>query len=371
MNSFDLIEKISFIDLIKSLLRKESNVAALLNSHLGISNTWHAYTFDWGRNALYALFKNLPYKIIHFPAYTCPVLTGAARAANKQVVLIDVDPATYNLDISLLAGKKIECMVAVHTFGNPVDIKKIRKMLPNTYIVEDCAHALFSKIGDEYVGSQGDAVLFSFYKQTANFNGGLLLTKTSLKLPKQEITIPGIWPDVLLKLDGWHHVLIDKIRQQQPGKMPVPTYDDRYYAHPWTLSLFTFGVTQLDQQMQKRQQIASWYCEALEHNPYFVPQQVVPSMQSSWYQFPVTVKPLYKKHRHKLVLSLRRQALFIASMWEDAPIIETDYKQWQPSCPRALELAQTVITLPVQAQMNKDAVKKFVTNMTKTMEEFI
>ena len=62
-------------------------------------------------------------------------------------------------------NKKTKAIVAVHLYGNPADMVKIKKIIKNKNIkiIEDCAQAHGTKIKNKHVGTFGDIGTFSFF----------------------------------------------------------------------------------------------------------------------------------------------------------------------------------------------------------------
>ena len=59
----------------------------------------------------------------------------------------------------------VDAIILTHIGGYPIpEIKKIADFCQNNEIllIEDCAHSPLTKIDDKYVGSFGDASIFSF-----------------------------------------------------------------------------------------------------------------------------------------------------------------------------------------------------------------
>jgi len=119
-----------------------------------------------GRAALYFLFLAIPLRRVYLPAYTCWVVLEAARLAGKEVVLLDVDyPRLTFRSADIERIRDIPgIVVATHQFGFPEDVPAIRDQLQGKghVIVEDCAGAMFARVGAKPVGSLGDAAIFSF-----------------------------------------------------------------------------------------------------------------------------------------------------------------------------------------------------------------
>ena len=84
------------------------------------------------------------------------------------VVFVDVDPDYYTISLVDLRRKitnKTKAIIPVHLFGQICEIDQIIAIANefNLKIIEDCAQSHFSKLGNKYAGSFGDAASFSFY----------------------------------------------------------------------------------------------------------------------------------------------------------------------------------------------------------------
>ncbi|MBF0370937.1 MAG: DegT/DnrJ/EryC1/StrS family aminotransferase [Magnetococcales bacterium] len=95
-------------------------------------------------------------------------VVSAIRSVGATPVFCDVDPATGLLDIEQLPKHltpRTRAVVAVHLYGNVVDIPRIRGVIGDSDIpiIEDCAQAHGALLGDQSVGTLGDASAFSFY----------------------------------------------------------------------------------------------------------------------------------------------------------------------------------------------------------------
>lgn len=102
------------------------------------------------------------------PAITFIATSNACLHAGLKVVFVDVDPDTYNLDpaqIEKHITPNTKCIIPVHTFGMPCDMKAIMEIAENHHlrVVEDCAESHFAKVDGRTVGSFGDITCFSTY----------------------------------------------------------------------------------------------------------------------------------------------------------------------------------------------------------------
>jgi len=107
-----------------------------------------------------------------------------------------------------LITKKTKAIYLFHHGGNVIDVKTIKKIISNKIpIVEDCAHALGSKINGKYVGFDADIACFSFssHKNISTFGeGGMLTTNNKLYYKKikllKDTQIVGNYAEIKKKL---------------------------------------------------------------------------------------------------------------------------------------------------------------------------
>src|SRR5947207_14597999 len=67
------------------------------------------------------------------PAYTFPATANVVAQVGARPVLVDVDPATMNLDparAAAAATPRTRAVLAVHLFGRPLDWEALRDALP-------------------------------------------------------------------------------------------------------------------------------------------------------------------------------------------------------------------------------------------------
>ncbi len=115
----------------------------------------------------------------------CPDLTFVAsvnpvRYLGAEPVLVDVQESNWAMDPELAAeairslksrGRQVRALVVVHAYGIPADVQPLVELArrEGVAVLEDCAGAFGTRIGERHVGSFGDAAAFSF-------NGNKVLT---------------------------------------------------------------------------------------------------------------------------------------------------------------------------------------------------
>lgn len=98
-------------------------------------------------------------------------------------VFVDIEPETYNIDVSLIERKiteKTKAILPVHIFGHPADMESIMSIAGrhNLKVVEDCAQSFGASLHGKKTGSFGDAGCFSFYPSKnlgAYGDGGMIV----------------------------------------------------------------------------------------------------------------------------------------------------------------------------------------------------
>lgn len=118
------------------------------------------------------------------PAVTFVASVNVIWQNRLTPVLVDVDPATCNIDASRIAAAitpRTRCIMPVHLLGLPCDMAPILDLARrhNLAIVEDSCETMFARYQGRPVGSFGDVACFSTY--VAHFLvtgvGGLAVTR--------------------------------------------------------------------------------------------------------------------------------------------------------------------------------------------------
>lgn len=101
------------------------------------------------------------------PALTFVATINVVYHCNLRPVLVDVDSfyAINPLLIERAITRRTRCIIPVHPFGLPADMKAIKEIadVHKLKIIEDSCEAMFVSTGDSRVGSVGDVGCFSTY----------------------------------------------------------------------------------------------------------------------------------------------------------------------------------------------------------------
>ncbi|EHI98523.1 Glutamine--scyllo-inositol transaminase [Clostridium sp. DL-VIII] len=102
------------------------------------------------------------------PCNTYIATALAVSYVGAKVVLVDPDIKTFNIDINKIEEAitpKTKAIIAVHLYGRPAEIDKIKLICKqhNLKLIEDAAQAHGAIYNGKRAGNLGDAAGFSFY----------------------------------------------------------------------------------------------------------------------------------------------------------------------------------------------------------------
>ncbi|MBI4778551.1 DegT/DnrJ/EryC1/StrS family aminotransferase [Candidatus Desantisbacteria bacterium] len=117
------------------------------------------------------------------PSFTFFASGHALLWNNLKPVFVDCLPSTYNLNHNIInehITPDTSAIMAVHIFGNPVEIESIQSIANdnNLKVIIDSAHAIGTRYKGRLVGSFGDAEVFclSPTKVLTAIEGGIITT---------------------------------------------------------------------------------------------------------------------------------------------------------------------------------------------------
>lgn len=152
------------------------------------------------------------------PAQTHAATAHAVALVGAKPVFVDAERATGNIDVAAIESAvtpNTRAIAVVHYLGVPVDMARVNAIARQRglKVLEDCALAIGTKLGDVHAGLLGDAGCFSFYpvKHMTTAEGGMITTREAAfaaRLARQkafgvdrhagERKIPGVYDVTML-----------------------------------------------------------------------------------------------------------------------------------------------------------------------------
>jgi dTDP-4-amino-4,6-dideoxygalactose transaminase len=231
-----------------------------------------------GTDALYLALRAMNIgagdEVITTP-FTFIATAETISAAGAKPVFVDIDAATFNLDLNQLAAAitpRTKAIMPVHLFGNPVDLTALMAIAQqhNLTVIEDCAQATGAKWNGKPVGSIGHFGCFSFFP-TKNLGGcgdGGAIT----------LNDPTLAGDLRMYRE---HGSRQRYYHEEIG---VNSRLDAIQA-----AVLQVKLQYLDRWNQQRTQVAARYQELLANIPGIVLPQATPGGESVWNQYTIRV----------------------------------------------------------------------------------
>jgi dTDP-4-amino-4,6-dideoxygalactose transaminase len=169
-------------------------------------NVRHSYTLSSGRAAFYLLLEalkeqsaNKSRNTVIVPSYTCYSVPASIIKAGLVPCICDVNPETLSYDMNELMKvdcQKVLAITASNLYGIPDDLITIEKFASENklYLIDDAAQAMGANISGRYVGTFGDAGIYSFDKgkNITTLEGGVLVTNNDELAKILETKISGL-----------------------------------------------------------------------------------------------------------------------------------------------------------------------------------
>ena len=286
-------------------------------------------------------------------------------------VFADINPRTYNIDPDEIRSKVTErtkAIIPVHFTGQPCDMDEILKIAQeyNLIVIQDGAHAIGAEYKGKKIGSIGDMTTFSFHpvKHITTGEGGAITTNNE-ELYKELILFRthGITrdKDVLLKDEGpWYY------EQQCLG-----------YNYRITDIQAALGISQLDKLkgfLALRREYVKRYNEAFSAvNEIDLPYQLE-DINSAWHLYIIKLKlERLGCGRRQVFEELKDKGIGVNVHY--IPVYYHPYYRQlgynKGLCPRAEELYERIITLPLFPKMEREDIEYVISNVKEVIQNHV
>lgn len=203
------------------------------------------------------------------PAFGFDLTVSVLLYERVVPVFVDCNPITLCMEVEDAASKfteKTRAIIPFHFGGHAVDVDTFRDLafVNKLTLIEDCAHACGATYKSRSLGTFGDMGVFSFETTMPLVGGGVVLTaNNTLTAAIKNLREPSGYSAM--------HELAAVVSQAQ---MRSVRSDNR-----------------------KRSLIAANYNTAFETNELIATPTEQPNVQSSWYLYPIKLKPPINRYR--------------------------------------------------------------------------
>jgi perosamine synthetase len=203
------------------------------------------------------------------PTLTYIASANAVTYTGATPVFCDSDPKTWQMSVDDVAARITErtrAIMPVHLYGGACDMEAICRLARDRgiYVIEDCAEAIGTLIGDQHVGTFGDIATFSFFgnKTITTGEGGMVISNNAA-LHERVLHLKG--QGLAANRQYWHDVI--------------------GYNYRMTNICAAIGVAQLervDAFLAAKRQIAGRYRTNLRDIPLSFQKEVKGTRHSHW-----------------------------------------------------------------------------------------
>lgn len=237
----------------------------------------HAIAFANGTAALHAAVAAAglgPGDVVATSALTFNADAACARYVGATPVLVDLDPATLNLDLRRIP--RCDALVAVHYAGLPVDLSGLEDR--PRWIIEDASHAIGAMTADGPVGGcqRSDMTTFSFHpvKTITTGEGGAVTTNN---------------PTLADRLRRFRHHGISAMPEAGGWYYEIPELGFNYRLTDLQAALGTSQLGKLERFVARRNELAERYRWLLADSPITLPPTAPPGWRHAYHLFAIQV----------------------------------------------------------------------------------
>jgi CDP-4-dehydro-6-deoxyglucose reductase, E1 len=318
------------------------------------------------------------------PVLTFSTTVGCLVKNNLIPVFIDVEPLTYNMDVSKVEDQITEKTVAIlapNLLGNLCDWPAIRKIADkyNLVVIEDSADTLGATIGEEASGFYSDMSITSFYGShiiNCAGNGGALAINDKEVMKRAK----------LLRSWGRSSSLFDDKSETIENRFNVDLdgidYDAKFVFEMIGYNLegnevgASFGMAQLkklEKNITTRQDNFNRQCEFfLNHSEYFSNPVELYGCNTAWLAFPILIKkdaPFTRKE-FQIYLenrNIQTRVVFTGNILCQPMCKGIEKKVMSAGYPNADNVMKRSMLLPLHHGLSEDMFSR----LHETIEEFI
>jgi dTDP-4-amino-4,6-dideoxygalactose transaminase len=300
--------------------------------------------------------------------HTFTATAEVVRYLGADVKLVDIDPATMNIDpaaIEAAITPRTKAIMPVHYAGLSVDMDAIHAMAKKhgLKVVEDAAHALPTTYKKQLIGTlKSDAVVFSFYanKTMTTGEGGMLVTRDADLAARAKV----------MRLHGINRDAFDRFTAKVPSwyyEIVAPGF--KYNLTDIAAALGLHQLKRITGFQTRREQIAARYDEALADLPLILPPRPVHDGDvHSWHLYVVRLSDAARGTRDQVIESLFADGIGVSVHYIPLhlhPYWKDRYDLKPEQFPHSQKAYERMLTLPLYTRMTDADVERVIRAVRK------
>jgi dTDP-4-amino-4,6-dideoxygalactose transaminase len=294
--------------------------------------------------------------------HTFTATAEVVRYLGADVKLVDIDPATLNIDPALVEAAitpRTKAIMPVHYAGLAADMPALLAIAQRhgLKVVEDAAHALPTTVHGQLVGTlQSDACVFSFYanKTITTGEGGMLVTRDAALAARAKV----------MRLHGINRDAFDRFTANTPSwyyEIVAPGF--KYNLTDIAASL---GIHQLRKACAfavRRAEIAAQYDQAFGGLPLITPPQPQPGDTHAWHLYVARLADNAGIERNRFIERLYEMGIGCSVHYIPLhlhPYWRERYSLTAAQFPHSQRAYERMVSLPIYTRMTDADVQRVV-----------
>ncbi len=294
--------------------------------------------------------------------HTFTATAEVVRYLGADVKLVDIDPATLNIDpvaVEAAITPRAKAVMPVHYAGLAADMPALLDIAHRhgLKVVEDAAHALPTTCGAAMVGTlASDATVFSFYanKTITTGEGGMLVTRNAALAQRAKV----------MRLHGMNRDAFDRFTAKVPSwyyEVVAPGY--KYNLTDIAAAMGIHQLKKAHRFQQRRAQIAAAYDRAFADLPLTTPPQPLAGDSHAWHLYVVRLGDAAGIERDHFIerlfelgigCSVHYIPLHLHPYWRDRYALDA------AMFPHSQHAYERMVSLPIYSRMTDDDVARVV-----------
>jgi dTDP-4-amino-4,6-dideoxygalactose transaminase len=288
--------------------------------------------------------------------------------AGAKPVLVDVDPATFNIDPREVEAKitsATKALVPVHFAGRACDMDALVSIAQRhgLMIIEDCAHAVETTYKDKQAGTFGSFGCFSFYvtKNMITGEGGMILTPDERHADRLKIlALHGMSKDAWRRFsdDGYKHYYVVECGY-------------KYNMMDIQAAIGIHQLRRIQRNWERRQEIWAIYQRELADLPLALPTPPDEGSRHAYHLYTVLIDPKRTNlPRDQFIVDMTAENIGVGVHYQSVPV-HPYYQErfgWRPEdYPHSLRIGQQTVSLPLSPKLTDQDVFDVVRAVRKIL----
>jgi len=294
--------------------------------------------------------------------HTFTATAEVVRYLGADVKLVDIDPATMNIDVAAVEAAitpRTRAIMPVHYAGLAADMAALLALAQRhgLKVVEDAAHALPTTCGGAMVGTlASDATVFSFYanKTITTGEGGMLVTR-DVELARRA---------KVMRLHGMSRDAFDRFTATVPSwayEIVAPGY--KYNLTDIASALGIHQLKRIEGFQRQRQLLADAYDDAFRSLPIVLPPRSATGDMHAWHLYVIRLADNAHIERNRFIellyaagigCSVHYIPLHLHPYWRDR------YRLSAAQFPHSQHAFDRMVSLPLYTRMGLPDVQRVV-----------